>query len=194
MKMNFVRAILLLFLLLSSSTRAAHATPVLVDRVIAVVEDRPIYRSELLVRARPYLLKLGEKRDPKAVREVYRTVTERMIDELLIQAVAKDMKLTVTEEDIERAMKDLAERGNVTRDGLLAEAKKQGLSPEEFHEELKRQLFEAKWIAVKVRPRVRAPEAGTPEEKQQALATLLDVERKRQLSLLRSIAYVEVRW
>lgn len=174
----------------------AVAPPILIDRIIAVVEDRPIYRSEVLARARPYLVKLGASatKDPKAVRELYRTLTERMVDELLIAAVARDLKLTTTEEEVERGIKQLATQVNTTPENLVVEAKRQGMTADEFRDEIRRQVLEGKWVQLKVRPHVRAPESGSAQEKQDVYMTMLEAERKRQLAIVRSFAYVEVRW
>jgi peptidyl-prolyl cis-trans isomerase SurA len=181
---------------LAHAEATTGSPPILIDRIIAVVEDRPIFRSEVLVRARPYLVKLGPRAtsDPKVMRDLYRSLTERMVDELLIAAVAKDLKLTASDEEVERGIRALATQVNTTPDALVAEAKKQGMTGEEFRDEIRRQVIEGKWAQIKVRPHVRAPETGTPEEKQDVYLTLLEAEKKRQLAIVRSFAYVEVRW
>jgi peptidyl-prolyl cis-trans isomerase SurA len=180
----------------AEGTATAVSPPILIDRIIAVVEDRAIYRSEVLARARPYLVKMGPDatKSPKAMRDLYRTLTERMVDELLVALVAKDLKLTASDEEVDRGIKQLATQVNTTPENLVVEAKRQGLMPEEFRDEIRRQVIEGKWIQIKVRPNVRPPDKGTPEEKQDVYLTMLEAERKRQLAIVRSFAYVEVRW
>ena len=58
-----------------------------------------------------------------------------------------------------------------------------------------RQLALEKWIAVKVRPRVKvaAPTTDKPEEHAPFLKAL-EEERRKAVAELRSTAFVEVRW
>lgn len=178
---------------LSAPSRAA---PVLLDRIVATVEKHPIFRSDVLRRARPYLARLDKaaQTNQTIVGEIKRELTSKMIDELLIQLECERSRINVEPQEIDRALEHLAQVNQIDRKMLLAEAAKQGLSEKEYREELRRQLLEAKWIAFKVRPGVTAPLVGNSGEKARAFAVLVDTARSAELSRLRKNAIVELRW
>jgi peptidyl-prolyl cis-trans isomerase SurA len=168
---------------------------VLLDRVVATVDAHPILRSEVLRRARPYLLRLDrERRDRATVASIAREVISRMIDERLIELECDRARIRVEPRDIDSALDELARANQVDRPTLLAEAAKQGLAEQDYREELRRQLLDMRWMMAKVRPSIAMPLLGTPEEKARATAALLEAARKAELTRLRRGMIVEVRW
>lgn len=163
---------------------ASPRSAIIVDRVVAVVGDAVVLRSQVIARAHSL-----PKREAR-VRELYRDVLTRMIDEILVAAAAREAKIEVSETDVEREIR----RRGVDRAGLLAEAQTRGISPAELEQELRRHALERKWVEVSIRPLIREPRAGTEEDKAQAFDAMLEAEKNRQLATLRDQIYVEVRW
>ena len=115
------------------ATSRAHAAPVLLDRLVALVDGEPIFRSEVLAR-------IAEGTHPP------KETLERMIDERVIEKEAKRLRIEVYKTEIDAALYLLADKYTMTRADLLALAKKQGLDEAGYREELRRQLLEAKWL------------------------------------------------
>ncbi len=121
------------------------------DRVIAIVGDRPIFQTELLQRARPFHAKLGEvaEKDRAALtKQVYRELAERMVDELLERDFAARNHVTVTSAEVDQALDTIAKQNHADVKTVFAEAKKLGLSEDEYRTEIERQVLEGKLVAL----------------------------------------------
>jgi peptidyl-prolyl cis-trans isomerase SurA len=132
----------------------------IVERVVAVVGERPILLTELQHRARPFLSRIyGSTTDPAQIAahqsEMYRQLLQRMIDDRLEEHAADRAHLSVSSEEIDNAMKNVAKANNLVPSALLTEAKRQGLTEQDYRDELRRQLLEGKLIQLRVRGRVR---------------------------------------
>jgi peptidyl-prolyl cis-trans isomerase SurA len=137
---------------------AAHAS--IVERVVAVVGEKPILLTELQHRARPFLARIyGGTTDPaqRAAHEteMYHQLLNRMIDDRLEEHAADRAHLSVTPEEIDNAIKNVSKANNIPPAALIAEAKRQNLTEQDYRDELRRQLIEGKLIQLRVRARVR---------------------------------------
>jgi len=183
----------LVLALLFSATAARADGPAVatIDRVVAVVDDGAILRSEVIARARPLVRGAG-KADVAAL---YKNVLEVMIEERLIARRAKELHVTVTDSEIAMAMERVAQAAGVSRKELDAEVKRQGMTLAEYQAELGRQLLEAKWAMIEVRPKVTTKpktDKPTPEE-ERAFGIEMAKRRAEVVAALRADAYVEVR-
>ena len=154
---RFLAATLTLALALASS-HAAHAT--IVERVVAVVGDRPILLSDLHKRARPFLIHiLATTPNPtqQAAQEtdMYRELLNRMIDDRLEEQAADKGHILATSEEIDRGIRQKAESLQISVKELLVAAKQQGLTEQEYRDEIRRQVLEGKLIQLRVMSRVR---------------------------------------
>ena len=132
----------------------------IVERVVAVVGERPILLTELQHRARPFLSRIyGSTTNPAQIAahqsEMYRQLLQRMIDDRLEEHAADRAHLSVTPEEIDNAIKNVAKANNLQPSALIAEAKRQGLTEQDYRDELRRQLLEGKLVQLRVRGRVR---------------------------------------
>jgi peptidyl-prolyl cis-trans isomerase SurA len=145
----------------------AHAT--IVERVVAVVGERPILWTELLHRAAATRVQIRmQTRDPNVIsvqeQEMYKELLERMIEDRLEEQQADRAHIHVTPEQIDRGIANLAVRAEqtnghpVTAEDVLAEVRRRGLSELDFRDEIRRQILEAQLIELRVRPRVRVTE------------------------------------
>ncbi len=175
-----MRALLPLFLVLAAP--AALAQAVLVDRLAAVVDAHPITRSA--ADARATLLGAppsGEARD-KARAEALTS----LIDDWLIHLDAERRGLTVTPEEVEHALAEVAEQNHLTVSALLTEVTRHGFTSDGYRVELKRQLLEFKWL------NTTADRASRPSDPE-ALMTFMASERVRLLAALRQQVAIEVK-
>ena len=147
---------------LSALPSPAHA--VIVERVVAVVGDRPILLSQLRSRAKPFLLQVQAKVPPgpqqaAAESQVLKELIQKVIDEELETQAADKAKVTVTMEELDAAIKNVAQMQGMTMPELIREARsRSGMTEQEYREEIRRQILEGKMLQLRVKGRVRITE------------------------------------
>lgn len=142
---------------------APAAEAAIVERVVAVVGERPILLSELRQRAKPHLARIAmsstnPSQQAAAESELLRELLNRMIDERLEEQAADKAHITVTQEQIDDGIRQVAAQAKLTPKDIIAEARKQGLSEQDYRDEIRRQLLEGRLIQLRVRGRVRVTE------------------------------------
>lgn len=113
-------------------------------RVVAVVNNEPITSSELqqyMVRAKRQVAKQGVQIPEDELRQ---QVLEQMILEKLQLQVAKRMGITVENVAIDRAIEDIARRNNLTLDALKQALAADGITFEQFREQIRREMIIAR--------------------------------------------------
>jgi peptidyl-prolyl cis-trans isomerase SurA len=136
------------------------ASGAIVERVVAVVGERPILLSELRLRARPHLFRIAMStpnptQQAAQESEMFRELLNRMIDERLEEQAADKAHLTVTPEEVDNGIRQVAAQAKLAPKDLVAEAKRQGLTEQDYRDEIRRQVLEGKLIQLRVRGRVR---------------------------------------
>lgn len=137
-----------------------EADAAIVERIVAVVGERPILLSELRLRARPHMFRIHlSTQDPsqQAAQEsaMFRDLLNRMVEERLEETAADKAHLTVTPEEVDNGIRQVAAQAKLTPKDLVAEAKRQGLTEQDYRDEIRRQVLEGKLIQLRVRGRVR---------------------------------------
>lgn len=172
---------------------AAAATGVVIERVVAVVGREVILLTELRDRARPYFTRIAQSvaadKRAEAEREVVRALLEQMIEEQLTRAEADRLRVGVATSEIDAAVAALAQGQGVTPPQLYEAARKQGMSKEEYREELRRQLLDGKLGQQILRPRIKDYAALSDADR----AAKMGEARGAWLRELRAKTYVEVR-
>ena len=136
------------------------ARAVIVERIVAVVGERPILLTELQRREHPFLFRIlagaqGAAQIAAAKTEMEKELLNRMIDDRLEESAADKAHLSVSAEEIDNALRNIATSARLSLPQLLDEARKQGLTEMDYREELRRQVLEGKLIQLRVRGRVR---------------------------------------
>jgi peptidyl-prolyl cis-trans isomerase SurA len=139
---------------------AKSARAVIVERIVAVIGDRPILLSELRRREHPFLFRIiatsqNQAQVAAAKSEMEKQLLDRMIEERLVENAADKAHLSVTAEEIDGALRNVANSAHITVPQLIEEAEKQGLSEIDYREELQRQVLKGKLEQLRVRGRVR---------------------------------------
>jgi peptidyl-prolyl cis-trans isomerase SurA len=148
-------------LFLASMTDAPPADASIVERIVAVVGERPILLSELRYRARPNLYRIAQQtqnptQQAAAESEMFRDLLSRMIDERLEEQAAAKANITVGPDEVDGGIRQVAANAHVDVPTAIAEAKRQGgLSEQDYRDEIRRQVLEGKLIQLRVRTRVR---------------------------------------
>jgi peptidyl-prolyl cis-trans isomerase SurA len=145
------------------SSSAARAT--IVERVIAVIGERPVLWTELLHRAMSGRVQIRtQTRDANIIsvqeQEMYKELLDRMIDDRLEEQQADKAHISVAPEEIDRGIANIAAQAQaqqgraVTVDDVMGEVRRRGLTDQDFRDEIRRQILEGKLIELRVRPRV----------------------------------------
>jgi peptidyl-prolyl cis-trans isomerase SurA len=147
------------------SSDAPRAEASIVERIVAVVGERPILLSELRSRARPHLYRIIQQTQNPAQQaaqesEMFRELLSRMIDERLEEQAAAKANITVGSDEVDAGIKQVAAHAHIDVPTAIAEAKRQGgLSEQDYRDEIRRQVLEGKLIQLRVRNRVRVTDA-----------------------------------
>jgi peptidyl-prolyl cis-trans isomerase SurA len=135
-----------------SVARAARV----VERVVAVVNDEIILESELDQYAAPQYR--GPDPDTadgkKQWDELKRKALDGMIDSKLVTQQAVELKLSVTPEEVDRAIQQVKEQNKLDDATFKTALEQQGFTVEGYRKTLKKQILELKVVNTAVRSRV----------------------------------------
>jgi len=137
---------------------------IVVERIVAIVGDDPILLSDLRARAKPFLLQIQQRVRPGAEQaaaesEVFKDMLTKMIDERLEAQAAARGGVSVTNEEIDNALRNIAAAQRMSVSDLLREAKaRSGMPEQDYRDEIRRQVLEGKMLQLRVRGRVRITE------------------------------------
>src|SRR2546421_984198 len=149
---------------------AASARAELKERIAAIVNGQPILLSDVEERVGPELARLltqpaGPQRDKDRESLLRRGLSE-MVDEKLIETEAASLGLTVSEEELQRALEQLARQQNMELADFRQALAQQGISWETARDTVRRQTLMAEVLRFKVKAR-----KVSDEEVQAAYAT-----------------------
>ena len=147
--------------LVAGALVAREARAVVVDRVVAVVGDRPVLASEVRARARPELalaLARGAALE-SAAPAIEKATLERLVDERLFEQEAALAHVVVTPAQVDAAVRDKAAALGVSVPALLGLAAQQGFTEQDYRDEVRRQLLEGRVLQLRVLGRVHVTES-----------------------------------
>jgi peptidyl-prolyl cis-trans isomerase SurA len=133
----------------------ASLTAVVVDRIIAYVNDDIITLSELnektaaMVAARkqnPYL-----RDQEQDVEKLRREILDNLINERLAAKEITRLKISVTAAEVDSVLKNIVEENNLTQEQFEVELRKQGMTVEDFRKRIREDLERARLIDREVR-------------------------------------------
>ena len=135
-----------------------------VERIVAVVGERPILLSDVQRRAKPFRARMmaagaTPQQLQQAETQLQKELVQRMVDERLEELAAEKAKVTVSREEIDGALANVASNAHLSVSDLLKEATSQGLAEADYREELRRQLLEGRLFQLRGRGRPRATDA-----------------------------------
>ncbi len=168
---------------------AARAT--VAERVVAVVGEHAILLSDMRMRARPYLVQIRQRLPPGAQQaaaesDLMKQLLQKMVDERVEQQAAEKAHVSVTSDEIDNGLKNVANQQGITVERLVEEAQKTGLTAQEYRDEVRRQILEGKLLQLRVRGRVRVTEDDIK-------ATYLRLQREERSRLGYRLAWVVLR-
>jgi peptidyl-prolyl cis-trans isomerase SurA len=193
-----MRARWLFTLVLLSVTAAASAEPPpragVIDRIVAVVNNKLVLLSELRARCKPYAKQIQASypspaeigKRVMAEEQMRKQLVDKLIDELLVAQEADKAGIAVTAAEVDGAMQNVASGQHITVAQLVAAALDAGMPEKEYREELRRQLLEGKMLQLRLS---REPVVSSQAE----YAKVLERLRQEWMLQLRQANHVEVR-
>ncbi|UCD31908.1 MAG: SurA N-terminal domain-containing protein [Desulfobacterales bacterium] len=144
-------------LCLSSTNKIESAE--IVDRIVAVVNDDIITLFDLNHLLKPYVEKIEQANYPEdTAQEMLYKVREnalnRLIEKKLTDQEIKRTKMTIGEKEIDDRIEQIKKTNFYTDEGLRKELEKDGLSMEEYRQQIKDQILRIKLINYEVKSKI----------------------------------------
>jgi peptidyl-prolyl cis-trans isomerase SurA len=150
--------ILLLILIFQISNIKEAYCAVLLDRIVATVNDEVITWSELvnviLIDGKPYLDGLSDEMKDKKIKELEKIFLNELIDMKLQLQEARKMGLSINDAEIDGAIAEIKEKYNLTDETLLNSLKAEGLTMEDYRSRLADQILLQKVVNYAVKSNV----------------------------------------
>jgi peptidyl-prolyl cis-trans isomerase SurA len=132
---------------------------ILVDRIVAVVNDEIITLYDLDKEFEPYArnikaLGYSEEKEHNLLFKFRSDLLNKLIDSMLADQEIKKNKLDVTEAEIGSAIERIKTSRSMTDETLRAGLAQEGLTMEEYRKELKAQLLRSKLVNLEVKSKI----------------------------------------
>ncbi len=154
LRINFV----ILFCLLLSLFPAGNAIGQVVDRVVAVVNNDVILLSDLKDAGKDYYKTIKEKTPADslqpALEKAENEVLNHLIEKDLVTQKAKKDKISVTDEDFQRAYAMMVKRSGLTEDRFIDKIKQSGLTQADYEKNLRYEILQEKLINHDIRSKI----------------------------------------
>ncbi len=141
------------------SRATSGKTRMILDRVVAVVNNAVILQSELNLRVTPMLGDLKAIKDPRARKrragKIARSVLNEMVNEELVIQAAVAAKLKVKAKEIRKTLDGIKKQNKLDDAGLAQALSMQGYTIASYKKEMRRQILRMRAINMLVRPKVR---------------------------------------
>ena len=119
----------------------------LVDRVAAVVNNDVITLSEVEKRA-----------------AALKRVLDTMIDEKLVDNELRELKVSISDKEVDGAVDEVKKSYNLTDEQLQQAVAREGYTDDEYREQMRKQIGRYKLISEKVRKNVKVSDADVQSE------------------------------
>src|SRR5438552_2712190 len=112
----------------AASSIATNASAIVVERVVAVIGDKPILQSEVRERSLPFVAQIeakvpeGPQRNA-AISQMDKELVTTMVNESLIGQAAERSHINVTSEELENALHNIAAAQGFAVEELFRQAR-----------------------------------------------------------------------
>lgn len=159
--MRFMRTMLVLFILLSA-TGVSNAA-VLLDKIVAVVNQEVITWSELYRNmesdASPQLKALKEDERVRVFKSNEASYLETLINVRLQVQEARSIGMSVSDDEVKEAIENIKKKYAMSDDDFRASLKKEGLIYDDYRKKLQEQILISKIVNHQVKGKVIATDA-----------------------------------
>ena len=141
----------------------AAGEEMMVDKIAAIVGDQIILLSDVMKEAEAALKELKETSDQIGggalvegrVESKIKDALEKMIDDEIYQQEAREMAVSVTTEELDAAIENMARENGIDVPTLKQAIKAQGMDYLTYRNQLRRQLTRYKVLNLRVRSRIK---------------------------------------
>ncbi len=130
----------------------AHAAPV--DRIAAVVNDEVVTLSEVYELGRDFIETRAQNGSPAERRTAELEVLDSLIRRCLVEQTVTELQIDATNDDVDRAVSDIARRNGVDVPALRKEIERSGVQWQQYRDEIQEVLREQKFTQMLIRPRI----------------------------------------
>lgn len=128
--------------LLLALGRPLMAAPVLLDRIVAVVDNGVITQHELNRSVERTLRQLALQRTPAPPRHLLeRQMLERMITERILLKLAEDTNIRIDGPQLDRALARIAQQNNLSLDQFRRALEQEGVDFNAFREQVRNEMI-----------------------------------------------------
>jgi peptidyl-prolyl cis-trans isomerase SurA len=165
---------------LAALATSSPAEATVVEKIVAVVGDDAVLLTEVRTRCAPILRAIakGVPTGPQrtaAESDAMKEMLGRMVNEILTQQAADRLKVTVTQQELDKQLAVIAGGQKLTVAELIRSMEERsGFSEIEYRAEIRRQMLEGKLLSQRVRGRLRI----TEEDLKNAFARAVREERE----------------
>jgi peptidyl-prolyl cis-trans isomerase SurA len=118
----------------------ATSQELIIDAIVAAVDDKPITLSDLNARLAPRRVTLSEaKKTPEAS-----LILDQIILEKLLEEEAKVKRVTIGESEVDEYMREVMQRNGLSQDDFQAALAKEGRSVATYKQQIKIDILKAK--------------------------------------------------
>ncbi|UCF91985.1 MAG: SurA N-terminal domain-containing protein [Desulfobacterales bacterium] len=140
-------------------SQADDGDAIVVDRIVAVVNEDIITLFDLNQNLQPYAANIkalgySAEQERQTLYKVRSDLLNQLIERKLAEQEIKRNKITVSEEEINKTLERIKEARHYTDEDLRAGLSQQGISMEEYRQELKNQILRTKLINRAVKSKV----------------------------------------
>lgn len=152
-----------LVLVLQLVAAPAFAGRTVVDGIAAIVNADLVLTSEwsaaVAQAEAAELVRLPADQHEQARVEIRREVLDALIDQRIVEQAMNRADLVVEDREIEQAIADVARQNRITPEVLFEEVGRQGLSPDGYRDEIRKQIRQYKFMNLEIRGRVSIDDA-----------------------------------
>jgi len=141
------------------SINAQAEEPIIVDRIVAVVNDEIITLYDLNETLKPYeeniqALDYSPEKARETLFKLRSDLLNKLVDEKLADQQIKKNNLTISTQEIDKTIERIKEKRSYTDEDLRAGLAQQGLTIEEYRENLKKRLLRGKLVNYEVKSKI----------------------------------------
>ena len=145
--------------LAAPSKSVKEPAEIVIDAIVASVDDKPITLSDLNARLSPRKLSMSEAaKDAEAMRALDQIITEKLMEE-----EAKLKRLNVGDGDVDDYIREVAQRNGLSMGDFEAALAKEGTSMKSYKQQVKMDILKAKLTSSIVRGGVSVTDAEVDE-------------------------------
>lgn len=156
--LSFALLLIAVTIILPATTQA-----LVIDRIVAVVNDRIITETELNAATAVAVggLKAGEQREYHV--KTKSLILDSLIESALIKQDAERIGIEVSELEIDESINSVMERNGLTENALIAALKENKLSYKEYRDQLRDEIIRVKFMGARFRSRIKIRDENVEE-------------------------------